>query len=40
MVLKLYKSSPDLTSPYADVQMCRGSYNLILLRLICLVEYT
>jgi hypothetical protein len=41
LVLKLYKSSPDLTSPYADVHMFGGMcYNLIPLRLICLFEYT
>jgi hypothetical protein len=41
-VLKLYKSSPDLTSPYAnDAHVKREmNYNLTFSRLTWLFEYT
>jgi hypothetical protein len=41
-VLKLYKSSPDLISPYANGAHVWGEmcYSLTPLRLTCLVEYT
>jgi hypothetical protein len=40
LVLKLYMSSLDHTSPYAMMHMFRGRmyYNLTPLRLICLLE--
>jgi hypothetical protein len=42
MVLKLYKSSPDLTSPYANDAHVKGemNYNLTFSRLTWLFEYT
>jgi hypothetical protein len=42
MVLKLYKSSPDLTSLDANDAHIKGEmcYNLTLLRLTWLFEYT
>jgi hypothetical protein len=42
VVLKLYKSSPDLTSPYANDAHVKGemNYNLTFLRLTWLFEYT
>jgi hypothetical protein len=42
MVLKLYKLSPDLTSPYANDAHVKGGdkLQLGLSRLTCLVEYT
>jgi hypothetical protein len=42
VVLKLYKSSPDLTSPYAnDAHVKREmNYNLTFSRLTWLFEYT